>query len=160
LGACPCNASVHFSSVAQSCPTLCDSMNCSTPGLPVHHQLPESTQTPSSHLVLCRPLLLLPSVFPSIRVFPNVQHMERPKHRRSCRKGLRAQAGYAVLGLSRGQASWPPHPRSIALPASSPGPCLLRLHLEQPGVQAGTKPCGRPTLLTEPPRTPVHWPQM
>ena len=33
------------SSVAQSCPTLCDSMNCSTPGLPVHHQLPEFTQT-------------------------------------------------------------------------------------------------------------------
>ena len=34
-----------FSSVAQSCPTLCDPMNCSTSGLPVHHQLPESTQT-------------------------------------------------------------------------------------------------------------------
>ena len=38
-------ASVQFSSVAQSCPTLCDPMNCSTPGLPVHHQLPELTQT-------------------------------------------------------------------------------------------------------------------
>ena len=38
-------ASVQFSSVAQSCPTLCDSVNCSTPGLPVHHQLPEFTQT-------------------------------------------------------------------------------------------------------------------
>ena len=37
--------SVQFSSVAQSCPTLCDPMNRSTPGLPVHHQLPESTQT-------------------------------------------------------------------------------------------------------------------
>ena len=37
--------SVQFRSVAQSCPTLCDTMNCSTPGLPVHHQLPESTQT-------------------------------------------------------------------------------------------------------------------
>ena len=36
---------VQFSSVAQSCPILCDPMNCSTPGLPVHHQLPESTQT-------------------------------------------------------------------------------------------------------------------
>ena len=35
----------QFSSVAQLCPTLCDSMNCSTPGLPVHHQLPEFTQT-------------------------------------------------------------------------------------------------------------------
>ena len=37
--------SVQFSSVAQSCPTLCDPMNGSTPGLPVHHQLPEFTQT-------------------------------------------------------------------------------------------------------------------
>ena len=37
--------SVQFSSVAQSCPTLCDSMSCRTPGLPVHHQLPEFTQT-------------------------------------------------------------------------------------------------------------------
>ena len=37
--------SVQFSSVAQSCPTLCDPMNHSTPGLPVHHQLPEFTQT-------------------------------------------------------------------------------------------------------------------
>ena len=37
--------SVQFSSVTQSCPTLCDPMNCSTPGLPVHHQLPEFTQT-------------------------------------------------------------------------------------------------------------------
>ena len=38
-------SSVQFSSVAQSCPTLCYPMNCSTPGLPVHHQLPEFTQT-------------------------------------------------------------------------------------------------------------------
>ena len=37
--------SVQFTSVTQSCPTLCDPMNCSTPGLPVHHQLPEFTQT-------------------------------------------------------------------------------------------------------------------
>ena len=36
---------VQFSSVTESCPTLCNPMNCSTPGLPVHHQLPESTQT-------------------------------------------------------------------------------------------------------------------
>ena len=72
--------SVQFSSVTQSCPTLCSPMNCSTPGLPVHHQLPESTQThvhwvgdliSSNHLILYRPLLLLPSIFPSIRVFSN-----------------------------------------------------------------------------------------
>ena len=39
-----CKDSVLFSSVAQSCPTLCDPMNCSTPGFPVHHQLPELAQ--------------------------------------------------------------------------------------------------------------------
>ena len=42
--------SVQFSSVAQSCPTLCNPMDCSTPGLPVHRQLPEFTQT-HVHLV-------------------------------------------------------------------------------------------------------------
>ena len=40
-----CQSIIQFSSVAQSCPTFCDPMNCSTPGLPVHHQLPESAQT-------------------------------------------------------------------------------------------------------------------
>ena len=65
-------------SVAQSCPTLCDPMNRSTPGLPVHHQLKSSPRLmsiesvmPSSHLILCRPLLLLPPIPPSIRVFSN-----------------------------------------------------------------------------------------
>ena len=55
---------------------LCNPMNCSTPGLPVHHQLrslPKPTSfklvMPSSHLILCRPLLLLPPIPPSIRVF-------------------------------------------------------------------------------------------
>ena len=42
---CSTNGSVQFSSVTQSCLTPCDPMNCSTPGLPVHHQLPEFTQT-------------------------------------------------------------------------------------------------------------------
>ena len=41
----PTSSSVQFSSAAQSCPSLCDPVNRSTPGLPVHHQLPESTQT-------------------------------------------------------------------------------------------------------------------
>ena len=68
----------QFSSVAQSCPTHRDPMNLSTPGLPVHHQLSEFTQThvhraadAIHHLILCCPLLLLPSIFPSIRVFSN-----------------------------------------------------------------------------------------
>ena len=59
-------SSVQFSSVAQLCPTLCDPMNCSTPGLPVHHQLPEFTQThilASGHSISASfafPQLLLP----------------------------------------------------------------------------------------------------
>ena len=90
----------QISSVARSCLTLYEPMNPSTPGLPVHHQLMEYTQTldhqvgdaiqpshplssptpkpvtiesvmPSNHLILCHPLLLLPSIFPSIRVFSN-----------------------------------------------------------------------------------------
>ena len=64
-------------------------MNRSTPGLPVHHQLPEFTQThvhesvmPSSHLILCRPLSLLPPIPPSIRVFSNEStlRMRWPKY--------------------------------------------------------------------------------
>ena len=68
----------QFSSVAQSCQTLCDPMNCSTSGLPIHHQLWISLKLTSiesvmssSHLILCRPLLLLPPIPPSIRVFSN-----------------------------------------------------------------------------------------
>ena len=67
---------LQFSSVAQSCPTLWDRMNRSMPGLPVHHQLLEFTQTqvielmmPSNHHILCHPLLLLPSVFPATGSF-------------------------------------------------------------------------------------------
>ena len=76
------------SSVAQSCPGLCDPMDCSTPGLPVHHQLLELAQThvhqvsDAIHLILCHSLLLLPSVFPSIRIFSNesVLHIRWPKY--------------------------------------------------------------------------------
>ena len=69
---------VQFSSVAQSCPTLCDPMDCSIPGLLVHHELPVYSNSsplspvmPPSHLNLSRSLLLQPSIFPSIRVFSN-----------------------------------------------------------------------------------------
>ena len=82
-------SSVQFISVAQLCPTLCDPMNHSTPGLPVHHQLRSSLRLmsiqsvmPSSHLILCRPLLLLPSIPPSIRVYSNgsTLRMRWPKY--------------------------------------------------------------------------------
>ena len=73
-----CSLRHQFSSVAQSCLTLCDPMNRIMPGLLVCHQLPESpkpmsieSMMPSNHLILCRPLLLLPSIFSSIRVFSN-----------------------------------------------------------------------------------------
>ena len=62
------NKAVQFSSVAQSCPTLCGPIDCST-SLPKLMSI-ESVM-PSNHLILCRPLLLLPSIFPSIRVFSN-----------------------------------------------------------------------------------------
>src|SRR5574341_363737 len=72
------SASAQFSAVAQSCPTLCDPMNCSMPGLPIHHHLHSSLRLmsiesvmPCSHLILCRPLFLLPPIPPSIRVFSN-----------------------------------------------------------------------------------------
>jgi len=79
----------QIKSVAQLSPTLCDPMNRSTPGLPVHNQLPEFTQTcvhqvrdaiQPSHL--CRPLLLLPPIPPSIRVFSSEStlRMRWPKY--------------------------------------------------------------------------------
>ena len=82
-------SSVQFSSVAQSCLTLCDLMNCSTPGLHVHHQLPEFTQT-HVHRVgdaiqpshpLSSPSLPAPNT-PSIRVFSNEStlRMRWPKY--------------------------------------------------------------------------------
>ena len=80
---------VQFSSVAQLCPTLCDPMNRSTPGLPVHHHLPEFTQTqsiesvmPFGHLILCCPLPFLPPIPPSIRVFSSESplRMRWPKY--------------------------------------------------------------------------------
>ena len=81
----PCG---QFSSVAQLCLTLRDTMNCNTPGLPVHHQLPEFTQTHVHQVgdaiqpsIFCRPLLLLPPIPSSIRVFSNESalHIRWPK---------------------------------------------------------------------------------
>ena len=82
-------SSDQFSSVTQLCLTLCDLMNRSTPGLPVHHNfqsLPKpmsfKSVMPSNHFILCRPLLLLPPIPPRIRVFSNEStlHMRWPKY--------------------------------------------------------------------------------
>ena len=86
-------SSVQFNSVAQLCPTLCNPMDCSTPGFFVLHYLPEfalslsprlmsiESVMPSNHLILCRPFLP-PSIFPSIRVFSkeSVFPIRRPKY--------------------------------------------------------------------------------
>ena len=68
----------QFSSVTHSCLTLCDPMGCSMPGFPVYHHsrnllklLSIKSVMPSNHPILCCPLLLLPSIFPIIRVFSN-----------------------------------------------------------------------------------------
>ena len=71
-------SSIQFSSVSQTCPTLCDHMDCSIPGFQ-YITKSQSLLTlmsielviPSNHLVLCHPLLLLPPIFPSIRGFSN-----------------------------------------------------------------------------------------
>ena len=80
-----------FSLVTQSCPTLCNPMDCSTPGFPASLCITSfwsllrlgsiELMMPSNHLILCRPVLL-PSVFPSIRVFcsESVLHIRWPKY--------------------------------------------------------------------------------
>ena len=79
----------QFSLVAQSSPILCNPINHNMPGLLIHHQLADFIKVmsiksvmPSSHLILCRPLLLLPPIPPSIRVFPNEStlHMRWSKY--------------------------------------------------------------------------------
>ena len=86
----PLQYHVQFSSITQLCLTLCDPMNHSMPCLPVHQQLRSSLRLmtiksvmPSSHLILWRPLLLLPPIPPSIRVFSNESTLLKrwPKYR-------------------------------------------------------------------------------
>ena len=80
---------VQFSSVALLCPILCDLMDCSTPGLPVHHKswsllklISIESVRPSNHLILFCPHLLPSSIFPNIKVFSNqsVLHIKWPKY--------------------------------------------------------------------------------
>ena len=79
----------EFRLVTQLCATLCDHMDCSMPGLPVHHNSQSLLKLmsielvmPCNHLILCHPLLLPPSILPSIRVFSNesVLHIKQPKY--------------------------------------------------------------------------------
>ena len=81
--------SVCCCSVVKSCPTLCNSMDCSMPAFPVlHHSqslfkfMPIESVMPSNCLILCHPLLLLPSIFPNIKFFSNESalHIRWPKY--------------------------------------------------------------------------------
>ena len=85
----PSSLTVQFSSVTQSCLTLCDPMDCSTQAsLSITNSwsllklMSTESVMPSNHLILCHPLILLPSIFPSIRVFSNesVLHIRWPKY--------------------------------------------------------------------------------
>ena len=86
---CPGQENSQFSSVTQLCPNLCNPMDCSMQGFLVHHLLLELTKLmstelmiPSNNLILCDPLLLLLSIFPSIRVFSieSTLYIRRPKY--------------------------------------------------------------------------------
>ena len=88
-GDSPSRGGVQFSSIAQSCWTLCNPMDYRMPGFPIHYHswsliklMSIKSVMPSNHLILCHPLLLLPSVFPSIWVFSNesVLHIRWPKY--------------------------------------------------------------------------------
>ena len=108
----------QFSSVTQSCPTLCDPMNCSTPGLPVHHHLLEFTQThvhrvhdaiqPSHPRSSPSPLAPNPSQHQSL--FQSVNsHKNRPWERsktRSLRKQKPISTGYKVSGKGNWKEMW------------------------------------------------------
>ena len=93
------------SSVFQSCLILCDALDCSTPGFPVFQYLPsllkfmsiELVMT-SNHLILCHPLILLPSIFPSIRVFSTSQ----------LSTSSRQSIGASALVLPMNSQSWFP----------------------------------------------------
>ena len=88
-------------SVAKSCPTLCDLTDCSTPGFPVLHHLLEllklmsiESVMPFNHLILCRPLLLLPSFFPSSESFQMSQFFK------SGGQSIGASASTSVLPMN------------------------------------------------------------
>ena len=121
-----CNHSaLNISSVTQLCLTICDPMDCSTPGLPVLHSLLEFAQlisiesvVPSNHLILCCPLLLLPSVFPCIRVFSSepALHIRWQKY---WSFSFSIPPSNEYLGLVSFRINWFAHPNNIK-PSENP----------------------------------------
>ena len=105
-------SSIQFNSVTQLCSTLCDPMDCSTPSFLVHHQFPSLLKLmsvelvmPSKHLILCHPLLLLPSIFLSIRGFSKelVLHISWPKH---CNFSFNISPSNEYSGLISFRVDW------------------------------------------------------
>ena len=102
--------SFQFSSVPQLWPALCNPMDCSTPGFPVHHQLLKlnklmsiNSMMPSNHLIHCWPLLLPPSIIPNIRVFSNQSALRSrwPKY-----SGFSISPSNEYLGLVSSTMDW------------------------------------------------------
>ena len=111
----------QFSSVTQSRPTLCNPMHCSMLGLPVHHQLQEFTQTHAhwisdamNHLILCRPLLLLPPIPPSIAVFSSESAL--------CMRWPECWSLSFSNSPSNGHSLWPHELQHARPPCPSPAP--------------------------------------
>ena len=118
----------QFSSITQLCPTLCDPMDCSMPGLPVHYQLPKLAQThfhpvsePSDHLISGCPLLLLPQSLPASGSFPlsqlsfviclSVLHLYRCKSPLDCKEtkpvNLKGNQFWIFIGRTDVEAETP-----------------------------------------------------
>ena len=101
----------HCCSVTKLCLLLCDPINCSTPGFPVLHQLLKLAQThihrvsDAIHLILCRPLLLLPSIFPSIRVFSN-ESVLRIRWPKNCSFSFSISSSSEYSGLISFRMDW------------------------------------------------------
>ena len=126
-------------------------MNRSTPGLPVHHQLREFTQThvhesvmPSNHLILCHPLLLLPSTFPDIRVFSN-ESVLRIRWPKDCTFSLSISPSNEYSGLISFRIDW-----SDLLAVQGTPKSLLQHHSSKASIlQCSMVQLSHPYMTTE-----------
>ena len=95
------NFKIQFSSVSQLCPTLCDHLDCSTPGLPVHHQLPEFTQLMSIESVMPSNLLILcPPVSSQLQSFPAPVSLQMSQFFAVGGQSIGASASTSVLRMN------------------------------------------------------------
>ena len=156
--------SVQFSSVSQSCPTLCDPMNCSTPGLPVHHQLPEFTQThvhrvsdaiqPSHPLLSPSPPAPNPSQHESLFQWVNSSHevakvLEFQLQHHSFQRNPRADLLQNELVGSWGARNWIVNQRARLSPVIGLGEVMVRVEGEGGSFLQSQKYIDRYTSLLE-----------